>query len=167
MAAAGGVALFKPEVIVGSPRGEGESISTERSTFEGTVEYQSESETVRWSSSENPDGPEDYTTGPFEDWASWRAYSAAVDAATAAIRERIDGEVGPFMSSISDQYIGPVVMLRLATRRKRNGEVEEPNISLNRLVDAAPRNVEATIRLSGRSYTDTIPVFADEVSMTG
>jgi len=56
-------------------------------------------------------------------------------------------------------------MLRLVTLRKRNGEVEEPNISLDRLVDAAPRSVKATVRLSGRSHTETVPVFVDEATV--
>ena len=163
-AAAGGVALFKPEIIVGSTRGEGEALSTERSSFEGTVESRPGSERVRWSRAENPDGRGDYTTEPFADWASRRAYSAAGEAARVAVDERIDGEIGPFMKSISHEYVSPVVMLQLLTLRKRNGEVKEPKISLDTLVDAAPRSVEATVRLAGRSHTERVPVFADETS---
>jgi hypothetical protein len=161
------VDLFAPGLIVGSPQAEGEPISTEQTTFEGTVDYRPESDTVRSSWQESPDDPDDYTTESFEKWASGRADGAAADAAGAVLRERVDGEIGPFTTSNSYEYLGWVVNLRLVTLRKRDGEVREPKITLETLVDAAPKHVEVTVRLSGRSHTERIPVFVDETTMTG
>jgi hypothetical protein len=144
LSAVAAVDLFAPGLIVGSPQAEGEPISIEH-TVEGTVDYRPES---------------------FEEWASERAAGAAADAATvAAVRERIDGEIGPFMRSVSDQYMGPAVLLRLLTIQEHNGEVREPKITLETLVDAAPKHVEVTVRLTGQSHTERIPVFVDETTM--
>ena len=38
--------------------------------------------------------------------------------------------------------------------------VSEPNVAFDRLVDLAPRSVDATIRLDGREITETAPVIA-------
>ena len=144
LSAVAAVDLFAPGLIVGSPQAEGEPISTEH-TIEGTIDDRPES---------------------FEKWASERAAGAAADAATvAAVRERIDGEIGPFMRSVSDQYLGPAVLLRLLTIREHNGEVRKPKITLETLADAAPKHVAVTVRLAGRSHTERIPVFVDETTM--
>jgi hypothetical protein len=160
-AAAGSVALFKPEVVVGSPRGEGKPVSTERSRFEGTVQYRPEPETVRWSSAEEPDGPEDYTAEPFEEWASREVEDVAADAVTAAVRERIDTELPSIVATSFEEYVGTTIVVG-ADIHRRTGNENLSKVPESTFVDAAPRSVEATVRLDGREHTQTMPVFVED-----
>lgn len=157
---AGSVLAFKPEIVIGSQRGEGEPTSIERTTFHGDVEYRSESETVRWSPTENPDGPEDYTIEPFEDWASRRVEFAAGDAIMAAVRDRIDTKMPLLAAVASKEYIGTVMIVGADIDRVRRSDL--PEIPKSTFVDAAPRSVEATVRLAERTHTETMPVFVED-----
>lgn len=157
---AGGVLTFKPGIVIGSPRGEGEPTSIERTTFDGHVEYQPETETVKWSSMENPEGPEHYSTEPFDDWASRRVKLAASHAVTAAVRNRIDTQMPMLAATDSKEYIGTVILVGADIDRIRRSDL--PEISKSTFVDAAPRSVEATVRLAERTHTETMPVFVED-----
>lgn len=54
----------------------------------------------------------------------------------------------------------------ISIERTIEGTVDNGSQSFETLVDAAPKHVEVTVRLSARSHTERIPVFVDETTMT-
>lgn len=159
---AGGIGAFEPAVIVGLPRAEGDAISVER-TVDG-VEYRPASDTVSWSRSTGDGGP--YETEPFEKWASRKAASVGSDAILPAIRDRIDEEVQGIGTGVADEPIGMVVAVTVGTTYDRDGDVtSEPNLSVEDVVDVAPRTVHTKVTLEGREYTRPIPVFVEEADV--
>lgn len=157
------VDLFAPELIVESPQAEGEPISTERTVTDEDIEYQPDSDTVRWPALMSGGEVEEYEVEPFADWASREAAVAAHDAVESVLPERLDGETEGVGVSVSGEYLGLAVTVSTVIPRNDGGELQaEPRIARSTLVDAAPRTVEATIRLGDGEHIRDVPVFVEE-----
>ena len=163
ISAVGAVGVFKPEVLIGQPRGEGESISTDQTVPSETIEYRSTDDTVRYPKTTDPDGPEEYETERFEDWAKRKCASVGVEPAIAAVRERIDGDAEAIGTNMTREYIGTVILVTATTSLNREGEItQQPNVPFETLVEVTPRTVETTVRLDGQEHTRSVPVFVKE-----
>lgn len=160
----GGIAAFNPEMIVGLPRAEGDSISVERAITDDSIEYRPSSDTVKWSRSTSQTGP--YETEPFEKWANRKSASVGSDVVLPTIQDRADREVSGIGKGVSGEYIGMVIAIHIGTTYNRDGNViSEPNMSVEGLVDVTPRTVRTTITLEEREYTRPIPVFIEEADI--
>lgn len=160
---AGGIAAFKPALVIGSPRGKGEPVSIERTITDESLEYRPSTDEVRYPTLMNSNGPVAYETVPFGRWARRRCASVGSDAVLPAIQDRFQKRVEGISKAASSEYIGLVITVTAMTTKNRDGEVvAEPNISYESLVDAAPRTVHTTVRLEGREHTRAVPVFVEE-----
>lgn len=167
LSAVAAVDLFAPGLIVGGRRGEGDPISTERTVPGTDVEYLPERDAVRWPALVGTGGDiEEYETEPFEDWASREAASAARTVVPSTVRDRIGHELEGVGYGVESEFVGLVVSVSAVTSLNRDGEATaEPNVSVDTLVDATPRSVEATVRLDGREYTRRVPAFVGEAEV--
>ncbi|WP_255149150.1 hypothetical protein [Halorarius halobius] len=164
---AGGVAVGKPELVVGAPRGEGEPVSTRRAVADDAVEYLPEEDAVRYPTRVGADGPEAYETEPFERWARRRCASVGSEAVLPALDERFDTELEGIGKGVESEYLGLVISVMATTTRNREGEVvSEPNVAFDRLVARTPRTVRATVTLEGREHTRSVPVFVEETTVS-
>lgn len=160
--AAGGLWTFKPEVLVGHPRGEGAPISVDRTITDDSVEYRPNSDTVRWPRYSAAEGGTEVE--PFEAWARRRCAVVAADSVLPAVRERVDGELSGVGKGASGEIIGLVVTVHVGTAYEADGDVvDEPSISKRELVAVTPRTVHTTITFEGRSHTRAVPVFVEEM----
>lgn len=164
LSALAAVDLFAPGLIVGSPQAEGDPVSTERTVTDEDIEYQPDSDTVHWPALMSGDGTvAEYETEPFADWASREAAVAAHDAVESVLPERLDGDPEGVGVSVSGEYLGLAVTVSTVIPRGDGGELQAaPRIARSTLVDAAPRTVEATIRLGDGEHTRDVPVFVEE-----
>lgn len=163
LAGVAAVDLFAPALIVGSPQAEGSPISTERTVTDEDIEYRPRPDAVRWPRLTNPDGPDDYTVEPFEDWASRRAATVAHETVESVLPDRVDRELEGVGVSVGGEYLGLAVMVSTVIPRNEDGEPrDEPVIARSTLVDAAPRHVVTTVRLDGGEHTRRVPVFVEE-----
>lgn len=157
----GGIAAFRPTMLVRRPRAEGDPVSVERTIADDAVEYRPASDTVRWSRSTDGTGP--YETEPFERWASRKCAAVGADVVLPTIRDRSDGEVTGVATGVSGTLVGTVVTVRVGATYDLDGNVvSEPSVSVEEVIDVTPRTVRATITLDGREHTRPVPVFVEE-----
>lgn len=160
---AGGIAAYKPALMIESPRGKGEPVSIERTISDEYIEYRPSTDEVRYPTLMSADGPVAHETEPFGRWAKRRCASVGSDAVLPAIQNRFKKRVEGIGKAASGEYNGMVITVMAVTRLNREGEViGEPNISFEELVEAAPRTVHATVRLEDREYTRNVPVFVEQ-----
>lgn len=163
LAAAGGIGLRKPGLLVGAPRATGEPVSVTRTITDDAIEYLPETDRVRYARVSTPEGPDDYETAPFERWASRRCASVGSDVVLPTIRDRVDTELTGIGKGVSSEYFGLAITVSATTTRNRDGEVvSEPSLSVDQLRAVTPRTIEATVRLSDREHTRGVPVFVEE-----
>lgn len=60
-----------------------------------------------------------------------------------------------------EEYVGTVIVVGTDIHRI-TGDEGLPEVPESTFVDAAPQGVEATVRLAGRTHTETMPVFVED-----
>lgn len=164
----------------GPVRCRGDPVAAERTVedvpgFADDVEYHPENRTVRYVRYWSGDEPVKFGTMSFERWAATESAEAGVERVRAATAERLGtdafgsatGEPPGFrLPSGFHTWVAPVVTLHVSTEYEGDEVVRTPSVELSRLVEVAPRSVEATVSLAGDSYSRTVPVFAEHVAFS-
>lgn len=162
---AGGIGVFKPDLLVGHPQGRGDPIAVGRTVTDDSIEYRPVSDTVRYPTLRNQSGPVAHETEPFKKWASRKCAVVGSDAVLPAIQNRLDTEIRGVGKATSNEFIGMVITVTIGTVRDRDGDViSEPNVSTESVLDVTPQSVRTTIRLENREYTRSVPVFVEETN---
>ena len=137
-------------------RGEGAPVEIAHSVAGEDAEYRPDSDTIAV----------DGTTIPFERWARREAFEAGADAVVPTIDDRLDKSLEGVGSGVRHLVFGLVATVDHTVTRDRDGDVtSEPNVSLDRLVSAAPRTLTVTVALDGREATTDVPVGVGHVEM--
>ncbi|WP_225333381.1 hypothetical protein [Halomicrobium urmianum] len=102
-------------------------------------------------------------TQSFEDWARLECGDVATDAVVGVVADRIGRDLESVGSGLRSLVFGFVLTVDHNVLRNRDGEViSEPNVPVDRLIEAAPRSLTVTVALDGggedREYTRTFPV---------
>ena len=173
---ASGTVLGRTTSSTGPPpskpvRCRGDPVAVERTLadepgYDDGIEYFPRNATVRYVAMENADGPVSFGTFRFREWASMEAAEAGVE----RVREVTETRLGTdrFGSGVGQPpglSLGNSLVVRLvAPVRVEDGKtVETDAVELSRLVEAAPRSVDATVSLAGDEFSRTVPVFAERV----
>lgn len=113
-----------------------------------------------------------YETTPFDDWALSKCARLGRDRVEEVVESRLGDyrgvsyawgriEDGPATEHRPTTEHGLAVEVELTTWRDRNGDVvSEPAVEYERLRDATPESVTATVRFAGHEGTGTFPVVA-------
>jgi hypothetical protein len=165
-----GLIVIRPEVLVGLPQGRGTPVSTSRTITDESLEYDPESDTVRYATVVTRAGPTDYETVPFEKWAHRRCGTVGMEVLLPTIQERLGKElqgVRGGVRKIRREPLGDLIerahIVHIGTTYDRDGTVvSEPNVSIGDVLDVVPRTVRTTITLDGREYDHSLPVFVEE-----
>lgn len=152
-ALAGGTAVAdatRADLLVDSEltRAEGDPTTVSRTVTSEAVEFRGDGTVV-----------ENGTTWPRERWERSRCAEAGARAAVETADERIETPVEGVGSGVRSLAFGPVLTVDHTVVRDRDGAVEsEPNVSVDRLVAAAPRTVTVSLAVADRTVTRLFPV---------
>lgn len=155
----------------GPIRCEGEPVTAERTVtdepgYVDDVRYFPGNETLRVVIGRSDDEPVSFSTWSFEKWATFECSEAGLGRARAVTADRLG--TNEFGSGIgrpprSAATSSEVVWLEVSTHVQDDDVVRTPAVSLARLVQTAPRSVEATVSLEGDTFSRTVPVFGRHV----
>lgn len=157
MAAAGGTALAREtraDLLLDSEltRARGDPEAIERTVDPDAVGYRASTGEVT----------ENGRTQSFEDWARLECGDVATDAVVGVVADRLGRDLESVGSGLRGLAFGFVLTVDHNVLRDGDGEVvSRPNVSLNRLVEAAPRTLTVTVALDGvdgRERTRQFPV---------
>lgn len=138
-------------------RGEGEPVDVERTVRDDDLTYLPDRHAVRYPKYVSGDEVTEYGVMPFPKWASLRGASVATEVVVPAIEDRLGRGLDDLSWGASDDVLGMVVELTYYGDRDGTGD----DVGYDRLVEAAPRYVEATVTFSGRSHAERVPVVVD------
>lgn len=167
VSASGGIGILKPDLFVGEPQATGEPVVIEQTiTSEETeTEYRPASDTVRYPKYKSGDTTIEYSTEPFERWASWKCASVGSEAVLPTVQDRFDQEVSRVGKGVSHEAIGFVIKAHISKPADRDGNgISGPTISKSELIETTPRTIHTTVRLEDREFTRSVPVYVEEVS---
>ena len=141
-------------------RGEADSITVERTITDSSYEYVSENDTVRYPAERSGGDVAEYGHKPFDDWAYIEAASVASRVVWQQLESRLESmaflRVGKHASEESTVDIGVVHR----TEVDDSGTViNEPDVPVSRVVEAAPRSVTVTVEFAGKTATNEYSVF--------
>lgn len=144
-------------------RGRGGPVSVRRELDPEHVTYVGGANRVRYPDLMSDGGVETYETEPFEKWGKRRCASIGVEAVVPTIEERFGEPLEGVGRGVESRLPGLVITVGHAVLLNDDGEVEsEPNISFDRLVDLAPRSVDATVVLDGNEVSRAVPVVVQQ-----
>ena len=143
-------------------RGRGDPVSVRQELAPEHVTYVDETNEVRYPALMSGDGVEKYETEPFRKWGRRRCASVGVEVVVPTIEARFGGPLEGVGRGVASRLPGLVIVVDHATRLGDDGTVESrPNVSFDRLVDLAPRAVNATVVLDGNEVSRAVPVIVD------
>lgn len=138
-------------------RGKGEPMARERTITREAVAYLESTDAVE----ENGD------TQPFERWARRECVEIGAGAVVSVVDGRLDEPVDGVGSGVRYLLFGPVITVdHTVTRDRDGGVVTEPDVTLDRLIAAAPRTMTVTVVLDGRAFTAETPVGVGHVEVS-
>ncbi|SEO71950.1 hypothetical protein SAMN04487948_104351 [Halogranum amylolyticum] len=119
---------------------------------------------------EKPERKPVYETKPFDEWAETECRFVASRAAKETVIDRLDSDENGLGAGVSSAVPGYedelVATINLQWTLDRDGTVvAEPTVTLDRVVAATPKTVEATVSLAEREHTCTVPIVVREAVM--
>lgn len=123
--------------------------------------------TVRYVAFSTGGDPAAYDAMAFSRWASMRCAEAALERARAATADRLETDEFGFGTVTSPRPFFDELVVELARETLRDEEgnvVDESTVPFETLVENAPRTVETTYTLSGKTYGRPVPVYATEAT---
>lgn len=145
-----------------------ESVSDEPG-YEDDMKYYPSNQTIRIVTVRSGEEPRGFAKWSFEEWGAFETAEVAKPRAVAVTSDRLgtdsfgSGVGRPPDSADTDDV---VVWLHLTSRVEDGEVVSTPSTSLERLVEYAPRSVEATVSLEGDTYSRSVPVWAEHSRMS-
>jgi hypothetical protein len=155
-------------------RGRGEPISIEHTVldppgYNDGKEYNATSGTVRYVAATSKGEPVKYETISFEKWATIQTAERGSTAAEKTTTARLDAGAGidtGFTTAAADRLDPYVIVISLRTVLERDGEpMSTPAVEFPALVDEAPRSADVTISLDGDTFSRSVPVYAEAVTL--
>lgn len=95
---------------------------------------------------------------PFDVWASRECNKIGARNVVQILEDRLDRELKGVGSGVRHLIFGPVITVDHNVTLDQNNVVNEPNVSLDRLISVTPRTITTTIHLAGTAYSNTTPV---------
>ena len=164
LAALGSAAgCLSPTTFDGGTRGRGEPVSVTRDVSTEDLEYLDGTNKVRYPVLMSDDGVEKYDTEPFGKWGKRRCASIGVEVVVPTIEKRFGEPLDGVGRGVESRFPGLVITVDHAVQLDDDGTVESrPNVPLERLIDLAPRDVDATVRLAGNEVSRAVPVVVQQ-----
>ncbi|MCU4799811.1 hypothetical protein OB920_05460 [Halobacteria archaeon HArc-gm2] len=154
----GGVAVFKPDLITGPPRTQGDPISLgERHQMENVIEYHSSNHTVTHL---GPGSHPRIETNSFRKWAKMQSETIAKNAVLEATKSRFDGDLTGINMISSRHYLEEAICIFYIVNAGQLQDMEAPNVPFEAILERAPKKVDLTLVLEGNEYEAEYPVVA-------
>lgn len=136
-------------------------IETMSDAGDENLEYNPTNGTFRVGVAETVDGTR-FETVPFEEWMEIECAEAGTRRAREATVGRLDTDgFHASTASLPEKSDSLVALLTVADGDQGNGTAGGKPVALRRLVQVAPRSVEATVSIEGDGYTRTVAVFTE------
>ncbi|WP_232686741.1 hypothetical protein [Halobacterium zhouii] len=143
-------------------RAEADPISVERTVSDSDNEYIPENDTVRYAAIASGGSVDEYHYVSFDEWANNKAETVAARGTREFLETRLQNTA--FVSVRSGSFERPTPYVEVVHRTEVDDSgtvVNEPEISVSRLVEATPSSITVTadIAIAGKSVTREYPVF--------
>lgn len=157
-----------------SKRGQAPEVTVKKEIQKDDIEYREENNSVRYRSGSKKISPDDqnktsrkpvYNVIPFSQWSKAQCADLTASKINETLNKRIESGLSGVAVGVKHSSEGKKVYVDYSTTRNREGEViEKPDVTFGRIVEVTPKEVTATVEISGKTHTEKYAIFVKKSS---